>query len=195
MKTTSIPAIGRGNAWLPTFARRSVFRFVEVKSKRPRLHLSPPSLRGSKQSSLSPSGGGVGGGLFHFQFSVFSFQLKKFSSFVIDSPPSLRGTKQSILTLLLFLFLSFASCSTNSDVPSSRIFVRVSNECVCNLFLYTSEGLCLQSKIWDCQETTYLTFDVFQEGQFTIKAEYRERSVSDTIQTQFGHTREVGIIF
>ena len=113
----------------------------------------------------------------------------------INLTPSLRGTKQSILTLLLFLFLSLASCSTNSDVPSSRIFVRVSNECVCNLFLYTSEGLCLQSKIWDCQETTYLTFDVFQEGQFTIKAEYRDKTTSQTLTAQLDKTYEVDIIF
>ena len=194
MKTTSIPAIGRGNVWLPTLGVAS-FAASKLKASVLACIYRLSSLRGTKQSSLSPSGGGVGGGLFHFQFSVFSFQLKKFSSFVIDSPPSLRGTKQSILTLLLFLFLSFASCCTNSDVPSSRIFVRVSNECVCNLFLYTSEGLCLQSKIWDCQETTYLTFDVFQEGQFTIKAEYRDRSASQTLTAQLDKTYEVDIIF
>ena len=108
---------------------------------------------------------------------------------------SLRGTKQSILTLLLFLFLSFASCTDSSDPHSSRIFVRVSGECVCNLFLYTSEGLCLQSKIWDCQETTYLTFDVFQEGQFTIKAEYRDKSASQNLTAQLDKTYEVDIIF
>ena len=156
MKTTTNLTLLLARICNPCLARRSVFRCVEVKSKRPRLYF----LRGTKQSLISPHSGG------------------------------LRGA-----SLLLFLFLSFASCSTDSDPHSARIYVRVSNECVCNLFLYTSEGLCLQSKIWDCSETTYLTFDVFQEGQFTIKAEYRNKTTSQTITAQLDKTYEIDIVF
>ena len=129
------------------------------------------SLRGTKQSNLSPSGGGAGGGSFF---------------------PLMGGLRGAFFLIFLSLCLS---CSDSSDPHSSRIFVRVSGECVCNLFLYTSEGFCLQSKIWDCQETTYLTFDVFQEGQFTIKAEYRDKSTSQTITAQLDKTYEIDIIF
>jgi len=107
--------------------------------------------------------------------------------------PLMGGLREA--SLLLCLFLSFASCTNEPDPRPATIHVRVTGECVCNVFIYTTGGICLQSKIWDCQETTYLTFDVFQEGQFTIKAEYRDKSASQTLTAQLDKTYEVDIIF
>ena len=99
--------------------------------------------------------------------------------------------------LIVVLALFVAACSSN-DAPNPRpatIIVTITGECVCNVFLYTSEGLCLQSKIYDCQETSRLSFNVFYEGSLTVKAEYRDKTTSQAIQTKFNKSQEISLIF
>ena len=113
-----------------------------------------------------------------------------------NRPPSsvkLREINSVLLRVLFCLFLFF-SCLDSPNPQPATILVTVSNECVCNVFLYTPDGLCLQSKIWDCQETKVLSFTTFYEGILTIKAEYKSKSASQTITTHPGKSTEVGII-
>jgi len=103
--------------------------------------------------------------------------------------------KKFIFTLsLAALLAAFPSCSDDNTRPA-QIIVTVADECVCNIFLYTPDGICLKSKIWDCQETKHLLFNVYYEGVLIIKAEIKDKSVSQSITTQYGHTYEVGLIF
>jgi hypothetical protein len=73
--------------------------------------------------------------------------------------------------------------------------VTISGECVCNVFIYTPEGLCLQSKIYDCSETTRLFFNVYHEGELLVKAEYRDKVITKPITTTPNKTTEVDMIF
>jgi len=98
----------------------------------------------------------------------------------------------AMITKFLIIFLLFASCSAKDPNPA-QILVSVSNECICNVFIYSPDGLCLQSKIWDCQETKQLIFNIYYEGALTVKAEYKEKSASQTITTHFGKSTEVSI--
>ena len=107
--------------------------------------------------------------------------------------PLMGGLREA--SLLLCLFLSFASCTNEPDPRPATIHVRVTGECVCNVFIYTTGGICLQSKVWDCQETTVLAFNLYLEDTLIVKAEYRDKTASETIRTQFGHTHELGIVF
>ena len=109
-----------------------------------------------------------------------------------------RPQKNSLLlrvthSVLLCVFLFFYSCTDTAPQPA-KILVTVSNECVCNVFLYSPDGLCLQSKIWDCQETKVLSFTTFYEGILTVKAEYKSKSASVEITALPGITTEASII-
>lgn len=100
--------------------------------------------------------------------------------------------KKSNLTILLIAALFCLDCSDNIERPA-QILVTVSGECVCNVFIYTPEGLCLKSRIWDCEETNILIFDLYYEGPLTIKAEYKQKTASITITSAYGKTTEAGI--
>jgi len=113
---------------------------------------------------------------------------------LIASSVPLREISSVSLRVLFFVFLFF-SCSDTPDPQPAKILVTVSNECVCNVFLYTPDGLCLQSKIWDCQETKVLSFTTFYEGVLTLKAEYKAKSASLEITTHPGKTTEASLIF
>jgi hypothetical protein len=97
------------------------------------------------------------------------------------------------ISLFVAIFGCF-TCSKNDNLRPAQVLVTVTGECVCNVFIYTPEGLCLQSKIWDCQETKVLIFELYYEGLLTIKAEYKDKTVSKPITTQLGKTTEAGII-
>ena len=106
----------------------------------------------------------------------------------------MKNLTSFLISIIVALF--FSTCSDDSSDPKpSQILVSVSNECLCNVFLYTPEGLCLQSRIWDCQETKLLIFNVYHIGDLIIKAEYHERSASETITVVSGKTHEIGIVF
>jgi hypothetical protein len=96
---------------------------------------------------------------------------------------------------LLVASFGCLTCTDSDNPRPAQVLVTVTGECVCNVFIYTPDGLCLQSKIWDCQETQVLKFDLFYEGALIIKAEYKDKTVSKSITTQFGKTTETGIIF
>lgn len=99
-----------------------------------------------------------------------------------------------ILTLSAALLFPL-SCSDDSDRQQpAQILVTVSNECLCNVFLYTPTGLCLQSKIWDCQSTKLLIFEVFYEGTLSVQAAINEKSATQTITAHYGKTSAVDII-
>ena len=100
---------------------------------------------------------------------------------------------KKLLFLTLLSFCCFSCSDRYSEFSPAQIVVNISNECVCNVFLYTPGGLCLQSKIWDCQETKVLIFNVIYSGELIIKAELREKSASESITIQYGKTYEVGI--
>ena len=94
------------------------------------------------------------------------------------------------------IFINPRHGQNSSDLPpSATILVTVSNECVCNVYLYTPDGLCLHSKIWDCQETKVLSFTTLYEGVLTVKAEYKEKSASVKKTAQPGKTTEASLIF
>ena len=110
--------------------------------------------------------------------------------------PPLKGVRGMFLILLLFLLLFPLSCSDPATEPRpATILVTVTGECVCNIFLYTPDNLCLQSKIYDCSETTRLAFNVYYQGELTIKAEYRDKVVTLPITTAYNRTTEADIIF
>ena len=109
-------------------------------------------------------------------------------------PQAQRGVKKLFYLIIFVASLVFQTCSDDARPPSCQILVHVSGECMCNVFIYTPEGLCLQSKIYDCQQTTFLTFNIYQEGPLTIKAEYHEKSATVTVTAQYTHSHEVSII-
>ena len=104
--------------------------------------------------------------------------------------------KLSISIILTVMSLSCLTCSDgNSPTQPAQVIVTVSNECICNVFLYTEAGLCIQSKIWDCKETKALVFNIYYQGVLTVKGEYRGKTASQTITTQYGKTSAVDILF
>ena len=111
--------------------------------------------------------------------------------------PQISKSPLKLLILLTTLICAFTfSCSdTGADPRPATILVTVTGECVCNIFLYTPEGLCLQSKIYDCNEIRRLSFNVYYEGALTIKAEYRDKVVTLPITTTYNKTTEADIIF
>ena len=104
-------------------------------------------------------------------------------------------TKLFAIPFFAILFFLFLSCSRTNEPQPAQILVTVSNECLCNVFLYTPEGLCLQSKIWDCGETKLLIFSIYYEGALTVKAEFNDRSASLSVTARYGKSTEAGIIF
>ena len=102
----------------------------------------------------------------------------------------------SISIILIVLSFTHLTCSDQyAQADQAQVLVTVSNECLCNIFLYTEAGLCIQSKVWDCQETQILVFNIHYKGSLTVKGEYREKTASQTITTQYGKTSAVDIIF
>ena len=111
---------------------------------------------------------------------------------------SLRSNLKNQLFLysIILLFTFSLSCTTpHPDPRPATILITVSGECICNIFLYTPEGLCLQSKIYDCNETSRLAFTVFYEGPLTIKAERGDKIVTQPTTAVYNKTTEAGIIF
>jgi len=104
---------------------------------------------------------------------------------------------KKIFIITSLIVISMTSCSdSDSDKPApAQIIVTVTGECICNVFIYTPDGLCLQSRIWDCQQTNKLIFNLYHDGNLIIKAEYRDKSVSESVTTHFGHTIEIGLVF
>ena len=103
---------------------------------------------------------------------------------------------KKFIIYLSILAASFAmpDCSGDAHPGAAQILVKVTGECICNVFIYTPEGLCLQSKIWDCQQTTVLIFEIHHTGQLTVKAEFLNKSSSQTITARPGQSLEITII-
>ena len=111
--------------------------------------------------------------------------------------PQISKSPLKPLILLTSLICAFTlSCSDiGTDPRPATILVTVTGECVCNIFLYTPEGLCLQSKIYNCNEIRRLSFTLYYQGELTVIAEYRDKVVTLPITTTYNKTTEADIIF